>query len=181
MADSISTKKALANAFKEIMKETSFHKITISDICNRCNMSRKSFYYHFKDKYDLVNWIFESEYLSKVPVQFDVNSTYYDSRWDLIENLCCYFYSNKHFYSKIFKIKGQNSFTEYFRDLAMPLLEARVQAITNDKKLIKFCTAFYADAFLSALERWIVEYNSIPPSEFIELLKQCVDNPPLHK
>ena len=24
-------------------------------------MNRKSFYYHFKDKYDLVNWIFDTE------------------------------------------------------------------------------------------------------------------------
>ena len=27
-------------------------------------MNRKSFYYHFKDKFDLVNWIFDVEYLS---------------------------------------------------------------------------------------------------------------------
>ena len=175
MADSNTTKKHLANALKELMLETSFHKITISDICNRCNMSRKSFYYHFKDKYDFVNWIFDSEYLSAIPEKFITENDLYNSRWDLIENLCSYFYKNKTFYSKVFRIKGQNCFTDYFRELVEPLLTVRVQTITRDPDLIKFSTAFYSDAFISALERWIVEYSSITPAEFIKLLKTSVD------
>ena len=59
MADSNITKRALASALKELMESTPFSKITVSDICAKCNMNRKSFYYHFKDKFDLVNWIFD--------------------------------------------------------------------------------------------------------------------------
>ena len=49
MADSNITKRALASALKELMESTPFTKITVSDICAKCNMNRKSFYYHFKD------------------------------------------------------------------------------------------------------------------------------------
>ena len=63
MADSNITKSALASALKELMETTPFAKITVSDICAKCNMNRKSFYYHFKDKFDLVNWIYDVEYL----------------------------------------------------------------------------------------------------------------------
>ena len=66
MADSNITKKALATALKDLMSEMSFEKITISDICEKCDMNRKSFYYHFKDKYDLVNWIFDTEFMAVV-------------------------------------------------------------------------------------------------------------------
>ena len=55
MADSNITKRTLASALKELMESTPFTKITVSDICAKCNMNRKSFYYHFKDKFDLVN------------------------------------------------------------------------------------------------------------------------------
>ena len=58
MADSNSTKSALADAMKKLMVCKSFAKISISDLCEECGLNRKSFYYHFKDKYDLVNWIF---------------------------------------------------------------------------------------------------------------------------
>ena len=63
MADSNMTKKALASALKELMKTVPFSKISVGDICNMCEMNRKSFYYHFKDKYDLINWIYTSEFV----------------------------------------------------------------------------------------------------------------------
>ena len=44
MADSNITKKALSNALKELLQEQSFEKITVSDICDKCRMNRKSFY-----------------------------------------------------------------------------------------------------------------------------------------
>ena len=55
-ADSNLTKRALAAAMKELMEQMPFSKISVSDIAEQCGMNRKSFYYHFKDKYDLVNW-----------------------------------------------------------------------------------------------------------------------------
>lgn len=50
MADSNITKRALATSLKELMLEQPFDKINVAQICARCNMNRKSFYYHFKDK-----------------------------------------------------------------------------------------------------------------------------------
>ena len=57
MADSNITKQALATALRELMEQVPFDKIQVQHICERCGMNRKSFYYHFKDKYDLLNWI----------------------------------------------------------------------------------------------------------------------------
>jgi len=59
MSDSNITKKALAQALKGLMAEQPFSKISVGDICEECGMSRKSFYYHFKDKYDLTDYYFK--------------------------------------------------------------------------------------------------------------------------
>ena len=64
MPDSNITKRALAAALKELMETQPFARISVGDICQACDMSRKSFYYHFKDKYDLVNWIYYTECLT---------------------------------------------------------------------------------------------------------------------
>ena len=50
MSDSNITKRSLASALKELMEEMPFAKITVADICEKCGMNRKSFYYHFRDK-----------------------------------------------------------------------------------------------------------------------------------
>ena len=49
MADSNVTKRALAAALRELVEED-FDKIQVAQICERCDMNRKSFYYHFWDK-----------------------------------------------------------------------------------------------------------------------------------
>ena len=95
MADSNITKLALSGALKELLEEQSFEKISVSDICERCGMNRKSFYYHFKDKYDLVNWIFDTEFV-EVNQFHDLymgdGSHSFDDRWKNIEITCNYFY-----------------------------------------------------------------------------------------
>ena len=66
MPDSSLTKRALAQAIKELMNEKPLVKISIADIVDRCQMNRQSFYYHFRDKYDLVNWIFYTELITEL-------------------------------------------------------------------------------------------------------------------
>jgi len=66
LADSNITKRALAASLKELLLEEPFDKISVAQICERCDMNRKSFYYHFKDKYDLVNWIYDTEFIDLV-------------------------------------------------------------------------------------------------------------------
>ena len=62
-AASYRTKKALATALKNKMKEKPFSKITVSELIAVCSVNRKTFYYHFKDIYDLLRWLFQEETL----------------------------------------------------------------------------------------------------------------------
>ena len=51
------TKYALENALKKLLLQKPLNKITINDIAEECGIHRMTFYYHFKDIYDLVEWI----------------------------------------------------------------------------------------------------------------------------
>ena len=61
MSDTKITKLALANSLMEMMEEMPFEDIKVTSIAAHCNLNRKSFYYHFLDKYDLVCWIFDND------------------------------------------------------------------------------------------------------------------------
>ena len=52
-----STKYALEDALKKLLLQKPIDKITINDLTEECGISRMTFYYHFKDIYDLVEWV----------------------------------------------------------------------------------------------------------------------------
>ena len=51
----------IAFAFKELLLEKSIDKITINDITEKCGINRQTFYYHFHDIYELIEWICETD------------------------------------------------------------------------------------------------------------------------
>ena len=48
------TKKALAVSLKKLLSKKELSKITIANITDECGVNRQTFYYHFKDIYDLL-------------------------------------------------------------------------------------------------------------------------------
>jgi len=168
MADSYITKRALAEAMKELMLKHPMEKIKIRDIVELCNMTRQSFYYHFKDKYDLVNWIFYTEFVE------NIQNILGKSGWILIEKMCIYFYENKEFYVNALKVRGQNSFSEYFNEVMHPIIYAQFEDIFKDDKNSEFYATFFSDAIRVAITRWLQEEIKMKPDEFVRLIKMAV-------
>ena len=114
MADSNITKKALAAALKELLLEKNLAHISVSDICERCDMNRKSFYYHFRDKYDLVNWIFDNEFIGVMRTAADYTPT---ERIAGMEKLVKYFYENRRFTKRCWLWMVKTPFRSIFTSL----------------------------------------------------------------
>ena len=51
------TKEIIARTFTELLEEKSMAKITVKDIVERCGVNRNTFYYHFRDIPDVVEFI----------------------------------------------------------------------------------------------------------------------------
>lgn len=168
MADGKITKKALAESLKALMTETEFRKISIGSICDGCHMNRKSFYYHFEDKYDLVNWIYDTEFVEKMR-----EKTFTDGYLFLYE-MCSYFYENRYFYRQALKITGQNCFAEHFRERIIPVLTLRVKEVFKTGS-DEFYVNFFADALICAIERWLLAKTVTPPQEFADNLRSLIE------
>lgn len=173
MADSNITKRALAASLKELMVEQPFEKINVAQICERCNMNRKSFYYHFKDKYDLVNWIFDTEFIELL--KHENLSADYTERWAFIEKINRYFYQNHSFYRKALQINGQNSFSDHFREYIRPLIAVRISTLLGEQQWDEFTLDFLSDAVVCAMERWLRTKECLPPEQFAEKLKALIE------
>lgn len=60
------TKRKIADCVKQLMRKKEIRKITIQDIMDGTCMSRQSFYYHFKDIYDVLEWIERYDFANRI-------------------------------------------------------------------------------------------------------------------
>ena len=168
MADSNITKRALANALKTLMQTTAFAKISVADICEKCDMNRKSFYYHFQDKYELMNWIFDMEFIELIEKGTP------DQSVKELTTLFRILYDNRAFYRNALSVQGQNSLSEHIREIAAPILQDRMRDALAEETAPDFYITFFLDALLSAIIRWIRDENCEPPEVFIPHFFSCI-------
>ena len=132
-------------------------------------MHRQSFYYHFRDKYELVNWIFNEEFLS-----FMKKNPHYNTRWSFFNEICQYFYDNRDFYRKVLMVEEQNSFSEYFSNFLQNIFYQYLKIVLEENEDLDFYIHFYTDAIISAVKRWISSENCYQPEKFISLIRSCL-------
>lgn len=170
MSDSNITKRALAAALKGLMEHQSLQKISVGQICAACGMNRKSFYYHFRDKQDLVYWIFRTEFLENVQPEASSDG------WSLLTDVCRYLYEERDFYREALSAQGQNSLRECLHTWVNPLLLEMAAHLFQDcsPEDLAFCLHFYSDAFLTSMVHWLSQANPDTPEAYVQQLKRLM-------
>lgn len=101
----VRTKQALADAVSRLLAAQPVASIRVSDICREAGVSRQAFYYNFRDKYDLIAWIFR-----QMAPEFDVPSieaaTIATTR---------FFHDQRDFYRNALWDQSQNSLDSYLK------------------------------------------------------------------
>ncbi|NBJ14788.1 MAG: dihydroxyacetone kinase transcriptional activator DhaS [Dehalobacter sp. 4CP] len=173
MPDSNITKLALANSLKRLMVQKSFDEISVSNIADGCSLTRQSFYYHFKDKYDLMNWIYYTE-TTRIMISNDASEFWTDN----LKDLCYYMQQNKIFYQNALNTTGQNSFPEYLREYIMDISISAIERILNTEaewKNWEFTVSFFATAFVAFIVRWSNNGMNEDPAVFLKDMRSLFD------
>lgn len=162
MPNSAVTKQSIAESFKILLLKMPFHKITVSLICEETGISRRSFYNHFKDIYDVVIWIFHSEFLDQY-LQRD-HISFFES---YLPAFCDYINGQKDYYYRIFLLDGQNSLKEYLDSQLKKLFIDDVKKGIQNEKIATAFINFISQIFLVALLDWISSNSDQPPLAFV--------------
>lgn len=165
------TKQILAESLKDLMKKMPLEKISVSDIVEHAEIGRNTFYYHFQDKYDLVNWIFQSE-----SARFFAERVTRENWSGWLESLESYFSENKDFYCNALDYTGQNSLQEYlfemFRDVAVQQIQEMEMEegphFTKEEQ--QFTGEFVASAVVGLLVHWARGGMKVMPGNY----RRCV-------
>lgn len=155
------TKQLIANILKKLMLNAPLNKISIQDIVDACGINRKTFYYHFQDKQDLICWIFDTEFASLKDV--DHNNTIID---ELIEHL----YANKNFYIAALTSDVQNNLSEHLYKIVYDRIIDKILIILGAAKMpsgdMKMIAGYFSNAITGVLTQWAREGMKTSPDEY---------------
>ena len=115
-------KYRLAEDVKVCMKTTSVEKITVKEIVDACGTTRQTFYRHFQDKYDLVNWYFDKILLESFE-HMGEGETIYEG---LVKKFQ-YIQKEKLFFKMAFKSDDQNCLRDHDFELILAFYSDRIQ------------------------------------------------------
>ena len=169
--------KKLIESFKELAKRIPIEKITIQEIAEGAGVIRPTFYNHFQDKYQLLEYIFKSEVI--MPVKPLIQNDMLD---DAVVLIFVRMLEDKEFYGKVYRLQGQNSFESIVKDSLYEILLDFIREYSQDKvsryKLLSHETlARYYSEFLGFIFIvWIRDGMIVSPQEMRDLFNYIKDH-----
>ena len=167
------TKLALEESLKRLLLKKPLDKITINDLTTDCGISRMTFYYHFKDIYDLVEWSCLED--ARIALQGKkTSSTWHEGLLQIFDAVM----ENKPFILNVYRSVGREQIENYLFALTCDLLMGVVTEkskdilITEEQKI--FIADLYKYSFVGIMLDWIVSDMEGDPETIVDKLATVI-------
>ena len=170
-------KVLLSDSFKELVLEKPVEKITIKQITDRAGVIRVTFYNHFQDKYELLEWICREEVVGPGRILLQNNM-----QREAVTFIFTALLKNKEFFSHVAHTTGQNSFESIMRELISeticeyfltnePMKSVKYNWITS-----KWIADYYSQSLTFVLMSWIEKDMNIPPEDMVHIYEMITNH-----
>jgi len=167
------TKEIFADTIKTLIKAKPLDKITVKDITQTCGLSRQTFYRHFLDKYDLVNWYFERLVMASFE-EMGISKTLKEA---LILKFT-FIQKEHYFFKEAFKSNDYNSLKSFdfscIYDFYQSILTKHGTRLNAEQT---FLLKMYCRGSVDMTIEWILEDMPLPIGEITNLLIQATPQP----
>ncbi len=159
------TKKAIEEAFISCVKEKGLDDTRISDIVERADINRGTFYLHYEDKRDFIKQL-ERSTLDDLKAQIMLaQKKYYEDKsmpsygYDyLFKNALNYIKTHKERMLILFSLGGEHSFRHKLQELTMESLTEKLYPTDIQKNLqvsVDYWNVYQANAHFGVIEHWL--------------------------
>ena len=164
-------KYRLAAAMKKCMERMPVEKVTVKEIVEECGTTRQTFYRHFLDKYDLINWYFD-KILSESFKHMGTGETVYESlvrKFRFIEH-------ERLFFDAAFRYDDQNSLRDHdYREIHAfytNMIESRTKEPLGSE--LNFILEMYCRGSVYMTTRWVSGEIEYTPEEMAKCLVEAM-------
>lgn len=148
------TKPALEASLKKLLLHKPLDKITINDLTTDCGISRMSFYYHFRDIYDLVEWVCVEDGRRALQGK-KTYDTWQEGMLQVFEAIL----ENKPFIMNVYRSIGKEKIENYLYKLTYGLIvnvvEEKCVGTDVAEEERTFIAEFYKFGFVGIILGWI--------------------------
>ena len=171
------TEIMLAESFKELVLRQPIEKITIKEITEKAGVIRPTFYNHFQDKYELLEWIILTDLLEPIRPLIE-NKMVSEALLLLFMNI----EKEREFYKQTVGLEGQNSFESIARECVKEILLEIIEK-NSVRKIPKFrwltperIAEYYAQSMCSVVIVWIKSGMTISAKELVEIYEYMMEH-----
>ena len=161
------TKQALEASLKKLLLQKPLDKITIQDLTTDCGISRMAFYYHFKDIYDLVEWVCREDAVRALQGK-KTYDTWQEGLMQIFEAVL----ENKPFVMNAYRSISREQIENYLFSLTCHLIRDVVQEQSEGKDISEedkeFIADFYKYSFVGIMLDWIKQGMKEDYSEIVD-------------
>ncbi len=167
------TKRALEQSLKNLLLKKPLTKITINDIAEDCGINRMTFYYHFKDIYDLVEWSCLED-ARKALEEKKTYETWQQGFLQIFEAVR----ENKPFVMNVYRCVHREQVETYLKPLVdhlvMGVLEEEANGIPVRQEDQEFIARIYSYIFIGVMLDWIKDDMRQDPEELVSRLAKLI-------
>lgn len=165
------TKKLLSDSLKKLLNKKTLKKITVKDVVTECGLTRQTFYYHFQDIYELLDWTFSDI------VKTALNGSEENDKEKGYKKLFIYIHENKSLFISTLKCIGRDHFEsamypQLFRYNKNYITKLSLEIGKNiPAKEIDFLANLQTISLISFLVNWLNDNKKQDFRELNELIK----------
>jgi probable dihydroxyacetone kinase regulator len=161
------TKALLEKALIVMLQKRPIDKITVKDLVDECGLTRQTFYNHFYDIYELVEWV----YLQATEKLLAENKDY-DTWQRGFYQVLISIRNNKVLVQNTYRSINRDSLERYMYtviyDQIIAVVERQAIGMSVDQKHKNFIAHFYSLAFISLIFEWIKDGMKEKPEDIVE-------------
>ena len=179
----IKSKRAIRDAFLQLLSEKGYGSVTVKDISERALINRKTFYSHYETKEDLYNEIME-ETLDKFTANHFIDSLHRTAGKEQNEIVISVLDAIKSVRREFLILFNDDTNTAFKDSLKKKLREALISKnetlidAQNDKQFLTLILDVYFSVFMRVLCWWL-EGEKDDPQSFIETVLMLFSSKPL--
>ncbi|AKP67987.1 TetR-like C-terminal domain-containing protein [Companilactobacillus ginsenosidimutans] len=168
------TKKLLAESLLTLLCSKPIDHITIKDIVTECDVTRQTFYNHFSDIYELVEWISK-----RAADRALVSSSDYDSWQQGFYNIMVDLKQHETIVHNIYESRYRDVLEDYFYRVVFKyvakVVELQAEGMNVEDKYKHFIAHFYTLAFIALIFEWAHKGMKEDPQTLIDQTSVLVE------